>query len=178
MGEGILLSLVADLQLFQASHRNSAAMAMTSRWQRGETRLSEMRDARGCLTLASVVQLGLDSLFNSCNSALFLFRNAERATVSKDNPELDRILALAVCGMPVPVVQEFHPKGYGNRSPLRPKYLDAGAVDKMVYDSFREKAMTFILLLHVIVRSTKALYLSPLSWTSKEGKRQGRNIRQ
>ena len=75
--------------------------------------------------------------------------------------------------MPVPVAQEFLPNGYDNRPPLRQKYLDAGAaVDKMVYEGFREKGLAFILPLHDIAETAEVLHFSPLSWTSKKGKRQ------
>lgn len=101
--------------------------------------------------------------------------NSERVnTLRPDNPERERLTGL-VEGMEVPLPEGFKPNGAGAWPRLRTKYLQtAAAVDKMVMD-LRRKRLAFVLRKPTAVK-VKNVHGSPIDWTGKKGKEQGRSI--
>ena len=93
-----------------------------------------------------------------------------------DNPERSRLLRLAQKGMPLLLRPGFIPNGCGPHPPLRRKYITVqNAVNKLLFENFHQKGLAFVLT-KATALSIPGLHLSPLSWTEKQGKVQGRPI--
>ena len=93
-----------------------------------------------------------------------------------DNPERNRLLKLADKGTPLLLRPEFCPNGSGILPPLRRKYVMVqSAVNRLLFENFHQKGLAFILTKETAL-SIPGLHLSPLSWTEKQGKVQGRPI--
>jgi hypothetical protein len=93
-----------------------------------------------------------------------------------DNPERDRLFRLADTGMPLLLRPGFIPNGAGPHPPLRRKYVSvSSAVNRLLFENFHQKGLAFILTKETAA-TIPGLHLSPLSWTEKQGKVQGRPI--
>ena len=93
-----------------------------------------------------------------------------------DNSERNRLLQLADKGMPLLLRPGFCPNGSGILPPLRRKYVTVqSAVNRLLFENFHQKGLAFILTKETAL-SIPGLHLSPLSWTEKQGKVQGRPI--
>ena len=93
-----------------------------------------------------------------------------------DNPERKRLLQLAQKGMPILLRPGFKSNGCGEHPPLRRKYMTVqNAVNKLLFENFHQKGLAFILT-KATAKTIPGLHLSPLSWTEKQGKVQGRPI--
>ena len=93
-----------------------------------------------------------------------------------DNPERNRLLRLAQYGMPLLLRPGFKPNGCGPHPPLRRKYIAVqNAVNKLLFENFHQNGLAFILT-KATAQTIPGLHLSPLSWTEKQGKVQGRPI--
>jgi hypothetical protein len=98
-------------------------------------------------------------------------------TCRTDNPEISRLMILANKGMPLIVSPEFVPNGKGPLPSLRKSYTSVkSAVNRMLYENFHQEGLAFILTKETVLRHIPGLHVSPLSWTPKKGKRQGRPI--
>jgi hypothetical protein len=94
----------------------------------------------------------------------------------RDNPERERLLRLAQKGMPLLLRPGFIPNGCGAHPPLRRKYVTVqNAVNKLLFENFHQKGLAFVLT-KATAQTIPGLHLSPLSWTEKQGKVQGRPI--
>jgi hypothetical protein len=93
-----------------------------------------------------------------------------------DNPERAKLFKLAQTGMPLLLRPGFIPNGSGSHPPLRRKYVTVQcAVNKLLFDNFHQKGLAFVLT-KATAQTIPGLHLSPLSWTEKQGKVQGRPI--
>ena len=93
-----------------------------------------------------------------------------------DNPERHRLIRLAEKGMPLLLRPGFCPNGSGPLPPLRRKYVTVqSAVNRLLFENFHQKGLAFILT-KATALTIPGLHLSPLSWTEKQGKVQGRPI--
>lgn len=98
-------------------------------------------------------------------------------TCRKDNPEINRLMLLANKGMPLSVRPGFIPNGSGPLPLLRRSYRSVkSAVNKLLYENFHQEGLAFLLTKDTVLSSIPDIHFSPLSWTSKQGKRQGRPI--
>ena len=80
-------------------------------------------------------------------------RDRIETVISKDNPELRRLLDLAD-GMQVPLPSGFRPNGQRERPPLRSKYIQAhSAVNKLYHESHKE-GLAFYLPIDVATNET------------------------
>ena len=105
--------------------------------------------------------------------------NPERihASLSPDNPEIDKLLSLATTGMTVHLPPGFQPNTERDRVNL-PKLgqlysAAAPAVNKMEMEQFHGQRMAFVLTKETAL-SIPGTHLSPFGWAPKDGKRQGR----
>jgi hypothetical protein len=93
-----------------------------------------------------------------------------------DNPERDRLFRLADRGMPLLLRPGFIPNGAGPHPPRRRKYVSvSSAVNRQLFEIFHQKGLAFILTKETAT-TIPGLHLSPLSWTEKQGKVEGRPI--
>ena len=103
-----------------------------------------------------------------------------RAMLSPDNPEYDRMLALAASGggIPVPVPADFVPNGANNGKLPRmapSTYLAAGALRKMVQKGFRDTLLCFVVTTVFARAFIPIAHFSPAVWAAKAGCVDGRN---
>ena len=92
-----------------------------------------------------------------------------------DNPERARLFDIAN-GMRVPLPVGFAPNGKGERTPLRPAYVEVHqAVDKMLAD-LHAQGLAFCLPKTEAIAFIDGLHLGKASWTPKKGKASGRSI--
>ena len=92
-----------------------------------------------------------------------------------DNPERERLLDIA-SGMRVPLPVGFVPNGKGERTPLRPAYVEVHqAVDRMLAD-LHAQGLAFCLPKAEAIAFIDGLHLRKASWTPKKGKASGRSI--
>jgi ribonuclease HI len=99
------------------------------------------------------------------------------ATCRKDNPEISRLMLLAIKGMPISVRPGFVANGSGPLPLLRKSYKSVkSAVNKLLYENFHQEGLAFLLTKKTVLSSIPEVHFSPLSWTTKQGKRQGRPI--
>ena len=104
-----------------------------------------------------------------------------RAVLSPDNPEWDRLITFGERGVDVLLGPDFVPSGPRDRPPLCRKYLATkGAVDRMIYDSYIQKGLAFVLPLDIALSlpesELRLVHNSPSSWHTKHNKPQGRNV--
>jgi hypothetical protein len=93
-----------------------------------------------------------------------------------DNPERKKLFQLARTGMPLLLRPGFKPNGCGSHPTLRRKYVSVQcAVNKLLFENFHQKGLAFVLT-KATAQTIPGLHLSPLSWTEKQGKVQGRPI--
>jgi hypothetical protein len=86
-------------------------------------------------------------------------------------------MILANKGTPLMVRPEFVPNGKGPLPSLRKSYTSGkSAVNRVLYENFHQEGLAFILTKETVLRHIPGLHVSPLSWTPKQGKRQGRPI--
>ena len=93
-----------------------------------------------------------------------------------DNPEREKLMILAKKGMPLLLREGFKPNGQGRLPPLRKTYISVkSAVNRLLVTNFHELGLAFILTKETAL-TIPGIHLSPLHWTEKQGKRQGRPI--
>ena len=92
------------------------------------------------------------------------------------NPEKERLLLLAEKGMPMLLRPGFVANGAGPLPPLRKTYLAVkSAVNRLLVENFHKPGLAFILTKQTAL-DIPGIHFSPLHWTEKQGKRQGRPI--
>ena len=93
-----------------------------------------------------------------------------------DNPEREKLMLLAEKGMPLLLREGFKSNGQGTLPPLRKTYISVkSAVNRLLVKNFHELGLAFILTKDTAL-TIPGIHLSPLHWTEKQGKRQGRPI--
>ena len=93
-----------------------------------------------------------------------------------DNPERNKLLLLAEKGMPLLQREGFKANGQGILPPLRKTYTSVkSAVNRLLVENFHELGLAFILKKSTAL-TIPDIHFSPLHWTEKQGKRQGRPI--
>jgi hypothetical protein len=93
-----------------------------------------------------------------------------------DNPERGKLMLLAEKGMPLLLREGFQPNGKGTLPPLRKTYTSVkSAVNRLLVENFHELGLAFILT-KATALTIPGIHFSPLHWTEKQGKRQGRPI--
>ena len=98
------------------------------------------------------------------------------SSTQQDNPERERLLLLADKGMPIMLRPEFLPNGAGPLRALRRTYLNVQcAVNRLLVENFHHLGLAFILTKKTALE-IPGIHFSPLHWTEKQGKRQGRPI--
>ena len=129
-----------------------------------------LQDAGGCL-----VTMARRAREERGESRLSPLRVKE--SLSTDNPEWNNMMEFAVKGVEVLVAKDYIANGVENKPPLRRKYTETkGAVDRMIYEGFREKGLAFILPLSLVEAQKHRIGFIPLSWTTKKDSEEGRNI--
>lgn len=104
-----------------------------------------------------------------------LNRQRVEAYIHVDNPERDKLLILAD-GMPLFLRPGFKANGHGRLPPLRKTYTAVkSAVNRLLVENFHELGLAFILRKETALK-IEGIHFSPLHWTEKQGKRQGRPI--
>ena len=94
----------------------------------------------------------------------------------QDNPEREKLLLLADRGMPVMLRPGFVANGAGCLPALRRTYLNVQcAVNRLLVENFHRLGLAFILAKKTALE-IPGIHFSPLHWTEKQGKRQGRPI--
>ena len=98
------------------------------------------------------------------------------SSTQQDNPERERLLLLAERGMPVILRPGFVANGAGRLPALRRTYLNVQcAVNRLLVENFHRLGLAFILTKKTALE-IPGIHFSPLHWTEKQGKRQGRPI--
>lgn len=98
------------------------------------------------------------------------------SSTQRDNPERERLLLLADKGMPIMLRPGFVPDGAGPLPALRRTYLNVQcAVNRLLVENFHHHGLAFILSKKTALE-IPGIHFSPLHWTEKQGKRQGRPI--
>lgn len=93
-----------------------------------------------------------------------------------ENPEREKLLILADKGMPLLLRPGFKANGRGQLPPLRRTYTAVkSAVNRLLVENFHELGLAFILRKETALE-IEGIHFSPLHWTEKQGKRQGRPI--
>ena len=93
-----------------------------------------------------------------------------------DNPERNKLFLLAEKGMPLLQREGFKANGKGKLPPLRKTYISVkSAVNRLLVENFHELGLAFILT-KATALTIPDIHFSPLHWTEKQGKRQGRPI--
>ena len=93
-----------------------------------------------------------------------------------DNPEREKLMLLAEKGMPLLLREGFKSNGQGKLPPLRKTYMSVkSAVNRLLVKNFHELGLAFILTKETAL-TIPDIHFSPLHWTEKQGKRQGRPI--
>ncbi len=93
-----------------------------------------------------------------------------------DNPEREKLILLAKKGMPLLLREGFTPNGQGILPPLRKTYTNVkSAVNRLLVENFHDLGLAFILTTSTAL-TIPGIHFSPLHWTEKQGKRQGRPI--
>ena len=93
-----------------------------------------------------------------------------------DNPERNKLLLLAEKGMPLLQREGFKANGQGILPPLRKTYTSVkSAVNRLLVENFHDLGLAFILKKSTAL-TIPNIHFSPLHWTEKQGKRQGRPI--
>jgi hypothetical protein len=93
-----------------------------------------------------------------------------------DNPERNKLFLLAEKGMPLMLRETFKANGNGKLPPLRKTYTSVkSAVNRLLVENFHELGLAFILT-KATALTIPNIHFSPLHWTEKQGKRQGRPI--
>ena len=93
-----------------------------------------------------------------------------------DNPEREKLMLLANKGMPLLLRDGFTPNGQGKLPPLRKTYTAVkSAVNRLLVENFHSLGLAFILTKSTAL-TIPGIHFSPLHWTEKKGKRQGRPI--
>ena len=94
----------------------------------------------------------------------------------KDNPEKEKLLLLAEKGMPLMLRPGFVANGTGHLPALRKTYINVkSAVNRLLVENFHDQGLAFILTKKTALE-IPGIHFSPLHWTEKQGKRQGRPI--
>jgi hypothetical protein len=105
-----------------------------------------------------------------------LNRQRVEAHIRSDNPERDKLFLLAEKGMPILLRPGFEANGTGRLPPLRKTYTAVkSAVNRLLVENFHNLGLAFILSKKTALE-IKGIHFSPLHWTEKQGKRQGRPI--
>jgi hypothetical protein len=88
----------------------------------------------------------------------------------------NKLLLLADKGMPILLRAGFIPNGKGQLPTLRKTYINVkSAVNRLLVENFHKLGLAFILTKETALEIPN-LHISPLHWTPKKGKRQGRPI--
>lgn len=104
--------------------------------------------------------------------------NAKRVELytHDDNPEREKLFLLAGKGMPLLLRDGFHANGQGKLPPLRKTYTSVkSAINRLLVENFHQLGLAFILTKETAL-TIPGIHFSPLHWTEKQGKRQGRPI--
>ena len=97
--------------------------------------------------------------------------------LSKDNPEIKKLLRLAKFGLPLLQDPACVFNAPHSIPPISKVYKRvAPAVNRMIYEDFIQKGLAFILPGDVCRDRLKSYHLNRLSWTSKVGKEKGRPL--
>ena len=97
------------------------------------------------------------------------------ASLSPDNPELERMLDLAE-GMRVALPEGFTPNGLQPRSPLRTSYETVSSAVNKLLGAVIEQRLAFILPLELAQAHVPNFHLCKAHWTTKKGKASGRPL--
>ena len=98
------------------------------------------------------------------------------AFIKIGNLERDKLLLLADKGIPLLLRSGFISNDKGQITPLRETYTAViSAVNRLLVENFHELGLTFILSKKT-ASELEDIHFSPLHWTEKQGKRQGRPI--
>jgi hypothetical protein len=105
-----------------------------------------------------------------------LSRQRIETYVRSDNPEREKLFLLADKEMPILLRPGFKANGGGELPPLRKTYSAVkSAVNRLLVENFHNLGLAFILSKKT-ASEIKGIHFSPLHWTEKQGKRQGRPI--
>jgi hypothetical protein len=103
-----------------------------------------------------------------------------RETLSRDNPELEKVLELAGIGMPVLVEPAFVDNATEKDSKwpnMRSDYVEVHeAVDRSFYENFVVPGLAVILTEATVRKWLNNVHVSVAGWTEKYGKRAGRPL--
>jgi hypothetical protein len=100
-------------------------------------------------------------------------KESVRLEYLKDRKDYGRLMAIAR-GIEIETEPGFNPSGHANRPQLRQKYTRdvPNAVNKLIYKQWVES--TVVLLPTELLEDIKGIHYSPIHWTRKAGKAQGR----